>query len=193
MNVVILVSGTGTLLQSIVAAQGESYRVVGTVADKDCPAVERARQAGIPTTVVAFAEQPDRAAWNLELAAAVAGYNPDLVLSAGFMRILGPGFLERFPNKVINTHPALLPSFPGAHAVRDALAYGVKITGSTVHLVDEGVDTGPIIAQAAVDVLPEDSEATLHERIKVAERQLIVNVLRAPHVYGVRGVDKRGA
>ena len=193
MNVVILVSGTGTLLQSIVAAQGELYRVVGTVADKDCPAVERARQAGIPTTVVAFEEQPDRAAWNLELAAAVAGYNPDLVLSAGFMRILGPGFLERFPNKVINTHPALLPSFPGAHAVRDALAYGVKITGSTVHLVDEGVDTGPIIAQAAVDVLPEDSEATLHERIKVAERQLIVDVLRAPHVYGVRGVDKRGA
>jgi phosphoribosylglycinamide formyltransferase-1 len=117
----------------------------------------------------------DRAAWDVELADAVAGHAPDLVVCAGFMRILAPSFLARF--RVVNTHPALLPSFPGAHAVRDALAYGVKVTGVTVHLVDEGVDTGPVVAQAAVPVLPGDDEATLHARIRSVEHPLYVEAV----------------
>ncbi|AGG66270.1 phosphoribosylglycinamide formyltransferase [Corynebacterium callunae] len=172
-TIVVLASGTGTLLQSIIEAQG-SYRIAGVVSDVDCPALEKAKQAGIKTNVVKLGA--DRAAWNAELADAVAESTPDVVVSAGFMKILGEGFLSRFPS-IINTHPALLPSFPGAHAVRDALAYGVKITGSTVHFVDAGVDTGPIIAQKAVEVLSGDDESSLHERIKQVERKLIVEVL----------------
>lgn len=159
--------------------------MVGVVSDQQCPAIAWANSEGLPTRVVAFGEYSDRAAWNVALADAVADFAPHVVVSAGFMRILAPSFLHRFPNKVVNTHPALLPSFPGAHAVRDALAHGVKVTGSTVHFVDEGVDTGPIIAQVAVPVQPGDTEAVLHERIKVAERELIVDVLRRPEAYGI--------
>lgn len=176
-SVTVLVSGSGTLLQSILDNQDSHYHVDLVVADVQCPALERAERAGIPTRVVEM--QQDRDAWNVTLANAVAEAAPDVVVSAGFMKILGMGFLTQFEGRTINTHPALLPSFPGAHAVRDAIAYGVKVTGSTVHFVDHGVDTGEIIAQRPVAVEEGDDESSLHERIKVAERELIVEVLRS--------------
>ncbi|WKD58048.1 Phosphoribosylglycinamide formyltransferase [Corynebacterium capitovis DSM 44611] len=175
-DVAVLVSGSGTLLQSILDHQDENYRVVLVVADQVCPAVDRARRAGVPTRVVEMGE--DRAEWNLRLRQVVEAGGPDVVVSAGFMRILGPEFLARFEGRLINTHPALLPAFPGAHAVRDALAYGVKVTGTTVHYIDLGIDSGEIIAQRAVDVRPGETEEHLHERIKQQERELIVDVLR---------------
>jgi phosphoribosylglycinamide formyltransferase-1 len=178
-RVVVLVSGAGSNLAALLAAHTDpSYgaRVVGVVSDNPAAGgLDMARGAGVPTAVVAPADFPDRAAWDRGLAEAVDVFGAELVVSAGFMRILGAAFLERFPSRVVNTHPALLPSFPGAHGVRDALAYGVAITGCTLHVVDAGVDTGPIIAQAAVPVVPGDDEATLHERIKVAERALLVD------------------
>jgi phosphoribosylglycinamide formyltransferase-1 len=140
-------------------------------------ALERATEAQIPTFVAAPDQYLDRAAWDSALADAVAVYRPDLVVLAGFMRLVGPAFLERFGGRVINTHPALSPSFPGMHGPRDALDYGVKITGCTIFVVDGGVDTGPIVAQTAVPVLDDDDEATLHERIKQQERELLVQVV----------------
>ena len=144
-----------------------------------------ATAAGIPSYRVAVGDYPDRPAWDDAIADATARHAPDLIVSAGFMKILGPVFLAQFPGRVINTHPALLPAFPGAHAVPEALAYGVKVTGCTVHLVDAGVDTGPILAQRAVEVLDGDDEESLHERIKVVERRLLVEVLA---VLATRGV-----
>jgi len=180
-RVVVLISGTGTNLAALLAAHRDpayGARVVGVVSDRaGVPGLEVAREAGVPTAVVAPADFPDRARWDAGLAQAVAVFDPALVVSAGFMRILGPGFLDRFGGRVINTHPALLPAFPGAHAVRDALAHGVKVTGCTVHVVDAGVDTGPIIAQRAVQVTDDDDEARLHERIKDVERDLLVEVV----------------
>lgn len=181
-RVVVMASGSGTLAQSVLDAAdapGCPYRIVALVSDRDCEAVARAGRADLPTAVVRPGDHADRADWDRALADVVSGFDPDLVVSAGFMRILGAAFLGRFDGRVLNTHPALLPSFPGAHAVRDALAYGVTVTGSTVHLVDAGVDTGPVIAQRAVDVHPDDTEATLHERIKVVEREMLVDVLAA--------------
>ncbi|WP_126316246.1 phosphoribosylglycinamide formyltransferase [Corynebacterium kutscheri] len=177
-KIVVLASGAGTLLQSIIDQQG-AYQVVGVVSDIDCAALERAQAAGIPTEIVSLAESRDRDDWNTRLVAAVEKHQPQLVVSAGFMKIVGKEFLARYGGRTINTHPALLPAFPGAHAVRDALAYGVKVTGSTVHFIDEGVDTGEIIAQQAVDVRRGESEADLHERIKQVERKLIVSVLNS--------------
>ena len=136
-----------------------------------------ARAAGVPTAVVELGGFPDRAAWDAGLARAVGVFEPGLVVSAGFMRILGAPFLERFGGRVINTHPALLPAFPGAHAVRDALDHGARVTGCTVHVVDAGVDTGPIIAQRALEIAADDDEDRLHERIKVIERALLVDVV----------------
>ena len=182
LNVVVLVSGTGSLLQAIVDGQDEHYSVVKVIADVPCRGIERARAAGIATEVVEMGA--DRAEWNQRLVAAVDSAQPDVVVSAGFMKILGKDFLDRFEGRTINTHPALLPAFKGAHGVRDALAYGAKVTGSTVHFVDAGVDTGSIIAQEPVRILAEDDEASLHERIKVVERELIVSVLRAARVEG---------
>lgn len=179
-EIVVLVSGTGSLLQAIIDAQDENYRVVKVVADVPCQGVERAKATGIEAEVVKMGA--DRAEWNKRLVAAVEAAQPDVVVSAGFMKILGADFLARFEGRTINTHPALLPSFKGAHGVRDALEYGVKVTGSTVHFVDAGVDTGRIIAQEPVLVRQDDDEASLHERIKVVERQLIVKVLRAVQV-----------
>lgn len=173
-SVAVLVSGSGTLLQAILDNQGQ-YRVDLVVADVECAGLDRARAAGIRAEVVAL--DGDRDEWNGRLAETVAAVNPDVVVSAGFMKILGQKFLDRFEGSLINTHPALLPAFPGAHAVRDALAYGVKITGTTVHYIDAGVDTGEIIAQRAVDVRHGESEEELHERIKVEERELIVDTL----------------
>jgi len=173
-SVAVLVSGSGTLLQAILDHQGR-YSVDLVVADVECPALDRARAAGIRAEVVAV--DGDRDEWNVRLAETVASTDPDVVVSAGFMKILGQGFLDRFEGSLINTHPALLPAFPGAHAVRDALAYGVKVTGTTVHYIDSGVDTGEIIAQRALNVREGETEEELHERIKVMERELIVDTL----------------
>lgn len=184
-NVVVLVSGAGSLLQAILDARDETYTVTLVIADKPCPALERARAAGVDTKVVEMTA--DREAWNTTLADAAGEGSPDLLVSAGFMKILGAAFLARFDGRIINTHPALLPAFPGAHGVRDALDYGVKVTGSTVHFVDAGVDTGPVIAQEAVAVAPDDTEESLHERIKQVERKLIVSVLRSAQIDRVLG------
>lgn len=181
-SIVLLASGAGTLAQSVLDSTADPdcpYRVTALVSDRDCEAVARAERAGLPTSVVRPGDHPDRAAWDAALRDAVAAHDPDWVVSAGFMRILGGAFLERFDGRVVNTHPALLPSFPGAHAVRDALAYGVTVTGCTVHVVDSGVDTGPVIAQRAVEVRPDDTEVSLHERIKVVEREMLDDVLAA--------------
>lgn len=182
-----LASGTGSLLNSLLEAAVGDYpaRVVAVGVDRDCRAAKIAADAGIPSYTVRLGEFPDRDAWDTALAEATAAHQPDLVVSAGFMKILGAQFLSRFPGRVINTHPALLPAFPGAHAVPDALAYGVKVTGCTVHVVDAGVDTGPILAQQAVEVRDDDDEETLHERIKVVERRLLVDVLAALSTRGV--------
>jgi phosphoribosylglycinamide formyltransferase-1 len=141
----------------------------------DIEGLRRAERAGVPTFVVRVEDYRDRDDWDAALTDAVAACSPDLVVSAGFMKIVGKRFLERFP--MVNTHPALLPAFPGAHAVRDALDYGAQVTGCTVHLVDAGVDTGPVIAQATVEVRGDDDEASLHQRIKEQERRLLVDVV----------------
>jgi len=178
-RVVVLVSGSGTLLQALLdarAAGGLDADVVGVVSDKpDAYGLARARAANVPTAVLELAG--DRAAWDAALAELVASFTPDLVVCAGFMRILGPAFLRRFAGRTINSHPSLLPSFPGAHAVRDALAHGVKVTGATVFVVDDGVDTGPILAQEAVFVAEGESQEDLHERIKVMERRMLVRLV----------------
>lgn len=180
-RVVVLASGAGSNLAALMhAAADPAYGVDLVAVGSDVPgaqALVRAGEAGIVTFALAPSACPDRARWDTALAAAVEGYEPDLVVCAGFMRVLGPVFLDRFAGRVVNTHPALLPSFPGAHAVRDALAYGVKVTGATVHLVDVGVDTGPVIAQRAVVVHDDDDEAGLHERIKLVEHDMLVDVV----------------
>ncbi|WP_098457452.1 phosphoribosylglycinamide formyltransferase [Flavimobilis soli] len=177
-RVVVLVSGAGSNLAALLTAHDDAAygaRVVGVVSDKaSAGGLDIARAAGVPTAVVAPADFEDRAAWDRGLARSVGVFSPDLVVSAGFMRILGAAFLDEFGGRTVNTHPALLPSFPGAHGVRDALAYGVRVTGATFHVVDAGVDTGPIIAQTVVEVLDDDDEESLHERIKVAEREMLV-------------------
>ena len=176
-----LASGTGNTLQALLDAAAEpSYgaRVVAVGTDRPgVRALERAADAGLPAFTVTLADSPDRGAWNVALADAVAAYEPDLVVCAGFMRILSAGFLARFAGRVVNTHPALLPSFPGAHAVADALAYGVRVSGVTVHFVDEGVDTGPVVAQAAVPVEDDDDETSLHARIQRVEQPLYVEAV----------------
>jgi phosphoribosylglycinamide formyltransferase-1 len=181
MRIVVLVSGTGSNLQAVIdAVQAGELDVEIAAVGADRPGtygVERAAAAGIDTFVVDFKAYTDRAAWNAALTEAVAAYQPDVVVSSGFMRIVSPEFIDSFNGKYLNTHPALLPSFPGAHGVRDAMAYGVKVTGCTVHWADAGVDTGPIIAQEAVAIEDGDTEETLHERIKVVERRLLVSTL----------------
>ncbi|QDW62690.1 phosphoribosylglycinamide formyltransferase [Oerskovia sp. KBS0722] len=194
-RVVVLVSGAGSNLAALLAAHEDpayGARVVGVVTDKPgAGALDLAREAGVASVVVAPGDFADRAAWNDGVAEAVAVFSPDLVVLAGFMRILSPAFVDRFAGRTINTHPALLPSFPGAHGVRDALAYGVKVTGCTVHVVDNGVDTGPIIAQAAVVVEESDDEQALHERIKVAERALLVETVGRAAREGLRVEGRR--
>jgi phosphoribosylglycinamide formyltransferase-1 len=178
---VVLVSGAGSNLQALLdAAADPSYgaSVVAVGADRDeIAALERAERAGVPAFAVRLADHADRAAWDQALTDQVAGYQPDLVVLAGFMKLTGPAFLARFGGRCVNTHPALSPAFPGMHGPRDALEYGVKVSGCTLFLVDAGVDTGPIIAQAAVDVLDGDTEDALHERIKSVERSLLVDTV----------------
>jgi phosphoribosylglycinamide formyltransferase-1 len=144
---------------------------------KEIEGLARAERAGVPTFVVRLADHADRDGWDAALATAVGDHDPDLVVLAGFMKLVGPAFLARFGGRTVNTHPALSPSFPGTHGPRDALAYGVKVTGCTLFVVDDGVDTGPIVAQRPVDVLDGDDEETLHERIKVVEREMLVDAV----------------
>lgn len=181
LRLVVLVSGSGTLLQALLdaATAGElDAQVVAVGADRaGAYGLVRAEAAGVPTFVHPLAEGADRAAWDVALADLVAGHEPDLVVSAGFMKLVGPAFLARFAGRMINTHPALLPSFPGMHGPRDALAHGVKVTGATVFAVDAGVDTGQILAQEPVRVLPGDTVESLHERIKIVERRLLVDTI----------------
>jgi phosphoribosylglycinamide formyltransferase 1 len=180
-RLVVLVSGAGTNLQALLDAcadPGYGATVVAVGADRDSiAALDRAKAAGIPTFTVKVGDFATRADWDRALADACERYRPDLIVCAGFMKLVGQAFLARFSGRCLNTHPALLPSFPGMHGVRDALGYGVKVTGCTVFLVDEGVDAGPVLAQAAVPVHDDDDEASLHERIKVAERALLVGTV----------------
>lgn len=176
-RVVVLVSGDGSLLQSLLDAGADPdypARVVHVVSDRPAVrALERAVLAGVGTTVVRPRDHPDRASWDAALADATAAHAPDLVVLAGFDRLVGDAFLGRFGGRTLNSHPALLPAFPGLHAPRDALAHGVKVTGATLFVVDAGTDSGPIVAQVAVPVAEDDDEATLHERIKQAERVML--------------------
>jgi phosphoribosylglycinamide formyltransferase-1 len=192
-RLVVLASGTGSLLSSLLDAATGDYpaRVVAVGVDRDCVAVDIATSASVPAYTVRLGDYPDREAWDAAITEATAAHEPDLIVSAGFMKILGPQFLSRYIGRVVNTHPALLPAFPGAHAVPTTLDYGVKVTGCTVHLVDAGMDTGPILAQQAVPVLDGDDEATLHERIKVVERRLLVDVLAALATDGVTWTGRK--
>ena len=175
-RVLLLASGGGSLARAIF----EAYKggdlpidIVGLISDKEAPVLDVAKSYGVPTFHLPM--QGDRVKWNSEIFEKAQSFEPDLIVSVGFMRLLAPDFVKAF--KVINTHPSLLPLFPGAHAVRDALAAGATITGTSVHWVDSGLDTGPVILRRQIDVLPGDDEATLHERIKIAERALIVETL----------------
>jgi len=177
----VLVSGGGTNLQALLDASADpSYgaTVVAVGADRDdIEGLARAERAGVPTFVQRLGEHADRAAWDKALTEAVRDHGPDLVVLAGFMKLTGPAFLAEFGGRCVNTHPALSPAFPGMHGPADALAYGVKVTGATLFVVDAGVDTGPIVAQTAVPVEDDDDAQTLHERIKVAERAMLVDVV----------------
>lgn len=194
-RVVVLASGTGSLLGSLIEAATGDYpaRIVAVGVDRECRATEVAAAASLPAFTVRLGDYPDRTAWDAAITEATAAHSPDLIVSAGFMKILGPQFLSRFCGRTLNTHPALLPAFAGAHAVPDALAYGVKVTGCTVHLVDAGMDTGPILAQEPVPVLDGDDEETLHERIKVIERRLLVDVVAAIATRGVTWTGRKAS
>ena len=186
MKIVILASGSGSLAQAIIDAQKSGLldlEILALVSDRESQAIARATHEGIPTKYLPMSE--NRETWNTDLIKFLSGLNPNLVVSVGFMRVLSRDFVEKFPT--INTHPALLPNFPGAHGVRDAISAGVRKTGATVHWVDSGIDTGKVIVQKEVDVLPEDDETSLHERIKIVERALIVETLRHFIANGIPG------
>ena len=178
-SIVVLVSGGGTNLQALIDASADpSYgaRIAAVGADRDdIEGLSRARRANLPTFVCRVGDFATRADWDAALTAQVAAYRPTLVVLAGFMKLTGEAFLARFGGRTVNTHPALSPSFPGMHGPQDALDYGVKVTGCTLFVVDAGVDTGPIVAQTAVSVQDDDTAGTLHERIKTAERQMLVD------------------
>jgi len=180
-RIVVLVSGEGTNLQALLdASRDPAYgaTVVAVGSDRDsAKGLARAEAAGVPFFIVRVQDCADRAEFDARVADAIAAHEPDLVVSAGFMKILGPAVLNRFPMRIVNTHPALLPSFPGAQPLRDTLDYGVKVTGVTVHFVDAGTDTGPVIAQRVVEVRDDDDEQTLHARIKDVERDLLVDTV----------------
>ena len=180
-RLVVLVSGSGTNLQALLDACADpayGARVVAVGADRDdIEGLARADRAGVPTFVRKVGHFTSRDHWDRALADTVAAFEPDVVVLAGFMKLVGTEFLARFPGRVVNTHPALCPAFPGTTGPADALAYGVKVSGATLFVVDAGVDTGPIIAQTVVPVEDDDTSATLHERIKVAEREMLVDAV----------------
>jgi phosphoribosylglycinamide formyltransferase-1 len=180
-RLVVLISGAGTNLQALIDACADERfgaEIVAVGADRSGIAgLDRAAQAGLAAFVHRIKDYPDRRAWDAALTDSCSAYQPDLVILAGFMKLVGPAFLAAYGGRCVNTHPALLPSFPGMHGVRDALGYGVKVTGCTVLIVDAGVDAGPVVAQASVPVHDDDDEASLHERIKVTERALLVETV----------------
>ena len=180
-NIVVLASGSGTLLQALLDdPEPKPYRVAAVGSDlASCPALDRAEAAGVPTFICRLSDHADRRDWDRGLSVLTGSFNADLVVLAGFMKLVGPDFLAAFPSRVINAHPSLLPAFPGTRAPADALEHGVKLTGCTVFLVDGGIDAGPVVAQRAVPVLDDDDAGSLHERIKVAERELLPEVVRA--------------
>jgi phosphoribosylglycinamide formyltransferase-1 len=192
-RLVVLVSGAGTNLQALLDATSDpAYGATVAAVGADRAGIEglaRAERAGVPTFVLRVKDFEDRAAWDRALTEEVAGHRPDLVISAGFMKLVGRDFLAGFGGRFVNTHPALSPAFPGMHGAADALAYGVKVTGCTLFCVDEGVDTGPIVAQSAVPVADDDTVVSLHERIKVAERELLVETVgrMAREGFAIRG------
>ena len=181
LRIVVLISGQGSNLAALLQACAEPdypVTVVAVAADRsDAGGLDLARRSGVPTFVERVADHPDRATWDRALTDRVGAYRPDLVVSAGFLKLVGPTFLAAFAGRFLNTHNALLPAFPGMHGPRDALAYGVKVAGATLFVVDDGVDTGPIVAQVAVPVADDDTEQTLTERIKVAERAQLVQAV----------------
>jgi len=180
LKIVVLISGGGSNLKAILEATENSQypvQVLAVGADNDASGLSHADNYGIPSFVVSPSNFANRAEWAAELLTQIKSFQPDLVVLAGFMRILPPAFVNALSPNLINTHPSLLPLFPGAHGVHDAMVAGAKETGVTIHVVDEGVDTGPHLAQARVEILPEDTEESLHERIKVVERQLLVEVV----------------
>jgi phosphoribosylglycinamide formyltransferase 1 len=180
-RIVVLVSGPGSNMESLVAACERNEvpaRIVGVGADRDCEGIARAERRGIDTWVVEPRDYPNRVSWGDALLERVEKARPDLVVSAGFMRILPPAFVDAFEGRLINLHPSLLPDFPGAHAVRDALRAGVAETGTTVHLIDRGVDSGPVLLQGVVPIRAGDTEATLHQRIKEVEHVLLPEACR---------------
>ena len=179
-RLVVLISGSGTNLDALATSlpgSGIPAEVVAVGSDKDASGLEHASRRGIPTFVVAPGEFSDRDAWGEALGDAIASFAPDWIILSGFMKLLPPGVVGRFSPKILNTHPAYLPEFPGAHGVADALAAGVEETGASVIVVDEGVDSGPIMARKRVPIHPGDTEASLHERIKMVERELLLEVL----------------
>lgn len=181
LKLVVLISGSGSNLRALLEATKDTAypaQVVAVGADNDASGLAHAREFGVPTFVVKPQDYANRIAWGEALAAEISDYTPDLVVCAGFMRILPANVVAAFSPNLINMHPALLPLYPGAHAVRDALADGATVTGATVHIVDEGVDTGPVIEQVQVAINADDTEDSLHERIKIVERELIVQTVR---------------
>lgn len=180
LSVVVLISGAGSNLLALLKAADNPLnpvRVLAVGSDKAAEGLAHADLYGVPSFVLEPGRFSDLEAWSNKLQETIEHFDPDLIVLAGFMRILPPSFIDRFSPNIINTHPSLLPRFPGAHAVRDALASGARETGVTIHVVDAGVDTGPIIAQKSVTVLPADDEASLHERIKTEERKLLVETV----------------
>ncbi|MGN6251984.1 MAG: phosphoribosylglycinamide formyltransferase [Marmoricola sp.] len=194
-RLVVLVSGAGTNLQALLDACADpayGAEVVAVGADRDgIEGLARADRAGVGTFVERLTEHPSRTDWDEALTEAVAKHDPDLVVLAGFMKLVGPAFLGRFAGRVVNTHPALCPAFPGTSGPADALAYGVKVTGATLFVVDAGVDTGPIVAQTVVPVEDDDDVETLHERIKGAERQMLVDAVGRIAREGMRVEGRR--
>jgi phosphoribosylglycinamide formyltransferase-1 len=180
LSVVVLISGTGSNLLALLKAADHPLfpaRILAVGSDQAAEGLAHADLYGVPSFVVERGRFSDTEAWSLKLQETIEHFNPDLIVLAGFMKILPPSFVERFSPNLINIHPSLLPQFPGANAVRDALAAGVRETGVTIHVVDSGVDTGPIIAQRSVTVMPADDQASLHERIKIQERELLVETV----------------
>jgi phosphoribosylglycinamide formyltransferase-1 len=194
-RLVVLVSGAGTNLQALLDATADpayGAEVVAVGADRDgIEGLARAERAGIPTFVHRVKDFATREEWDLAMADACQGYAPDLVVSAGFMKLAGTAFLEAFESRYVNTHPALLPAFPGMHGAADALEHGVKVTGATLFVVDAGVDTGPIVAQTVVPVEDDDDVESLHERIKVAERVMLVDSVGRMVREGYRIIDRK--
>jgi len=182
LSVLVLISGSGSNLLALLKAVEHPLfpaKILAVGSDKPASGLAHADLYGVPTFVVEPAKFSDTQSWAKKLEENISHYNPDLIVLAGFMKILPSSFVHTFAPRIINIHPSLLPSFPGAHAVRDALASGAKETGTTIHIVDEGVDTGPILGQQSLAVLPSDDESSLHERIKVLERKLLVETIQS--------------